>query len=90
LQWVDAWGAALHPADVKPGLIQVDLIPAQVHNFGGTKSVPVGDQDHGGVPVAVAHLAAGFEHRIHFRRVRYSRDLYAEFGRRSGVVRSTC
>ena len=33
-------------------MIEVDLIPTQIKEFGSAEAVPIGDQDHGGVPVA--------------------------------------
>jgi hypothetical protein len=34
--------------------IQLDLMPLQVADLGSPKTVPVGDQDHGGVAMPVA------------------------------------
>ncbi len=39
---------------------ELHLIPAQVHQFGDTQAVPVGHEDHGGVPVAPAVAPGGF------------------------------
>jgi hypothetical protein len=36
-----------------PVPVEVALVPAQVHQFGSPQAVPVGHQDHGGVPVTV-------------------------------------
>jgi hypothetical protein len=49
-----AWAALLNPTDVQRGRPDVDLIPSQVHQFGNPQAVPVGYQNHRGVPVAVA------------------------------------
>ena len=54
-----AWGALLDPADVQGGRSELHLIPAQVHQLGGPQAVPVGHQDHGGVPVAPAVALGG-------------------------------
>jgi hypothetical protein len=49
-----AWGALLDPADVQRPGGEVDLVPAQVHQFGRPKAVPVGCKDHCRVAVAMA------------------------------------
>jgi len=52
---------ALGSADMQTAAVEVNLIPPQAAQFRGTKSVPVCDQDHGGVTVPVAGpLASGF------------------------------
>jgi hypothetical protein len=47
-----AWGALFDPADVQISRFELDLIPAQVHEFGSTQAVAVSHEDHGGVSVA--------------------------------------
>src|SRR5262245_15486220 len=50
--------AALGPVHVQPTVGEVDRIPPQRHKLGHPKGVPKGDQDHGGIPMAVA-IATG-------------------------------
>src|SRR5262249_10363623 len=50
--------SALAPADVQTAGIQLDLMPLQIAQLGRPKPVPVGDQDHGGVPVTVSTMLA--------------------------------
>jgi hypothetical protein len=47
-----AGSALLDPADVQGGRSEVHLLPAEVHQLGYPEAVPVGDEDHGGIPVA--------------------------------------
>ena len=49
-----AGSALLDPADVQRSRSELDLIPAQVHQFGGAQTVPVGNQNHRSVPVSPA------------------------------------
>ena len=44
--------AVLDPANEQRPVLKIDLIPAQVHQFGGTEAVPIRQQDHGGIAVA--------------------------------------
>jgi len=46
--------ALLDPADVQGGRSEVHLIPVEVDQLGSPQAVPVGDEDHGRVPVAPA------------------------------------
>ena len=54
-----ARGALLDPADVQRGGPEVHLIPPQVRQLGRPQAVPVGHQDHRGVPVAPAVSRGG-------------------------------
>jgi hypothetical protein len=54
LQWMNAWGAALGPADVHAACPQFNLVPLQVAQLRGPQAVPEADQDHGGVAVPIA------------------------------------
>jgi hypothetical protein len=38
--------------------VKLGLMPLQIAKLGSPKPVPVGDQDHGGVPVAVSTMLA--------------------------------
>src|ERR1035437_4529041 len=49
-----AGSALLDPADVQRSRSELDLIAAQVHQFGGAQPVPVGNQNHRSVPVSPA------------------------------------
>jgi hypothetical protein len=51
---MNAGRALLDSTDVQRGRPKVHLIPAQVHQLGNPQAVPVGHQDHRGIPVAVA------------------------------------
>jgi hypothetical protein len=45
---------AFQAMDVDPSDLQVDLIPAQRHELADAQAVPIGQEDHGRVPVPVA------------------------------------
>src|SRR5262249_17375426 len=47
-------GAAFEPPDMQTAMGEVDGVPAQRHQLGCPQPVPVGDQHHGGIAVAVA------------------------------------
>jgi hypothetical protein len=64
---MSAGGAILDPADVEDGGA-VDLIPAQVAQFGRSQPVPEGDQDHGGVAVPVPVCLGGLKQGLYFGR----------------------
>ena len=63
-QRVHAGGAALAPTDVQDRAIEIDLIPAQVHDLGRAQPVPEGDQDHGRIAVPVAVLPRRSHQRL--------------------------
>ena len=46
--------AVLGPADVQGCGFEVDLLPAQVHHFGRSEAMPVGQKHHQRVALAVA------------------------------------
>ena len=46
--------ALLDSTDVQDGVFQVCLLPAQVHQLGGSKTMPEGQQNHGCVTMAPA------------------------------------
>ena len=62
--WMDAWGASLAPADVQAPGIELDLVPLQIADFGGPKTMSVGDQDHDRIAMPVP---ARFARRRHQR-----------------------
>ena len=59
--WMGARRASLDPADVQCPQGKLDLIPAEVNEFGGTKAVSVRQQNHRDVPMPPAVLPG----RIH-------------------------
>src|SRR5262245_40455684 len=50
--------ALFAPADVQPAGVDLDLVPLQIAKLGSWKPVAVGQQDHGGVPMAIAAVLA--------------------------------
>jgi len=52
----------LRPGDVQATVNEVNLLPSKRAKFGSLQAVPVGQQDHGRVPVAVAVAVAGDLH----------------------------
>src|SRR5262245_39257587 len=50
--------ALFAPADVQPAGVDLDLVPLQIAKLGSSKPVAVGQQDHGGVPMAIAAVLA--------------------------------
>jgi hypothetical protein len=56
--------ALLDPADVQGGRGEVDLVPAQVGQFARPQAVPIGHQDHGGVPVSPSVCLGGPEQAL--------------------------
>ena len=65
---MSAGGSILDPADVEDGGAELDLIPAQVAQFGRSQPVPEGDQDHGGVAVPVPVCLGGRDQSPYFGR----------------------
>ncbi len=45
LDWVDAWCASFTPADVQASGIELDLVPFQIADFGGPKTMSVSRLD---------------------------------------------
>src|SRR3974390_3303256 len=54
--------AVLYAGDMQETMHQVYLLPSQRAQFGRSEAMPVGEQDHGRVPVAMA-VAAGSLHK---------------------------
>ena len=68
-QRVNAWLAALDPADMKVSRpAKLDLRPLQVANLWRPQAVPEGNQDQGSVAVAVATLPRLFDQSLDFGR----------------------
>jgi hypothetical protein len=61
---VGARVAVLDAADVEHGAVEVDLVPAQVARFGRPEALPVGQQDHGRVPVTVPITSDCLDQRL--------------------------
>src|SRR6516164_911176 len=49
-----AWHAVLDAGDMQEAMHEVHLLPPQRAQFGRSEAMPVGEQDHGRVPVAMA------------------------------------
>ena len=56
---MDAWRAALGPADVQPALVELDLMPLEAADLACSQPMTIGDQDHGGIAMAVSAVLAG-------------------------------
>jgi hypothetical protein len=63
LKRMDAGRAALGPTDVQAPRGEFDLVPLQVAQLRGPQTMPVADQDHGGVAVTVAAVLPGRGHQ---------------------------
>ena len=55
-----AGSALFDPADVQVSRSELDLIPAQVHEFRYAQAMTVSHEDHGGVAVAPAVAVGSF------------------------------
>ena len=60
-QGMNRFGAAFDAADMHAAMGEVDGVPAQRHQLGRPQAVPVGDQHHGGVAVAMAVLPGSID-----------------------------
>jgi hypothetical protein len=56
---MDAWRATLGSADVQPASIKLDLMPFQVAYLRSPQAVAIGDQDHGGIAMAMPIALGG-------------------------------
>ena len=56
---MNRFGTALDAVDMHAAVGEVDGVPPQRHQLGRPQPMPVGDQHHGGVAVAMAVLAGG-------------------------------
>src|SRR6266478_7361718 len=66
--------AILGPTDVQAARVQLDLRPLEIAELGGPQTVPIADQDHGGVAMTVpAPFRAAAIKRSISVSVRYSR-----------------
>ena len=51
--------AVVEPSDVYQALREIDLVPAQTHQFGYAQAVAVSDQDPSRIPKPMAPLRCG-------------------------------
>src|SRR6516165_2029606 len=58
------WGAILGAIDVELTLTEVDGVPPQGHKLADSQSVPIGNQDHGGVAMTMAVVASGGDQAV--------------------------
>jgi hypothetical protein len=58
-QRMDVINPALRSADMQSATVEVNLIPPQAADFRGAQPVPVRNQDHGSVAMAIAGSLAG-------------------------------
>mgnify|MGYP007042080308 CR=1 FL=1 len=66
-QVMDARRSLLNPVYLKPSLFQIHLIPAKRHQLRHPEAVPVRQEDHGRIPMAVASPRLGRLHEfLHF------------------------
>src|SRR5215831_21403744 len=56
---MDSWRTILGSIDVQSTVTEVDSVPTQGHKLAYPQAMPIGDQDHGGVAVAMAVAAGG-------------------------------
>ena len=56
---MNRFGATLDAVDMQAAVGEVDGVPAQRHQLGRPQAVPIRDQHHGGVAVAMAVLPGG-------------------------------
>ena len=61
---MDGWRAVLGPADVHAAVVQLDLMPLEIADLGGSQSMTIGDQNHGRVSMSVAAVLAGIVHEL--------------------------
>jgi glutamate mutase epsilon subunit len=61
---MDGWRAVLGPADVHAAVVELDLMPLEIADLRGSKSMTIGDQDHGRVSMSVAAVLAGIVHEL--------------------------
>ena len=64
LDWMNARGPSLGPADMQTPGGELGLVPLQIAHLGGAQPMAVGDQDHGGVAMPVPARLAGHLHQL--------------------------
>jgi hypothetical protein len=63
---VNGGDAILGPGDVEPGMDEIDLLPAQGAQLGGSQSMSEGKEDHGRIPMAMPVVAGRFYQPLNF------------------------
>ena len=58
--------AALLAGNVQRGAPEIEVLPPQLTYLGGSETVPVGDKDHGGVPVTMSIALGGLDQLVDF------------------------
>ena len=53
--------AVLFAGDIHRGSMEIDRVPSEFAYLGSPEAMPVGDEDHGGVTVAVAITFRGLD-----------------------------
>ena len=53
--------AVLFAGDIHRGSMEIDRVPSEFAYLGSPEAMPVGDEDHGGVPVAIAIGLGGID-----------------------------
>ena len=62
---MNGFGTALDAADMQTPMSKVDGVPAQGDQLGDAQPMSIGDQDHGGVAVAVTVAGGYLDQAIH-------------------------
>jgi hypothetical protein len=65
-QRVNGGDAILGPGDVQPSMDEIDLLPAQGAQLGGSQSMSEGQKDHGRIPMAMPVVAGRFHQPLNF------------------------
>jgi len=58
--------AAFHSTDMQHGSFEADLIPPEFANLTGATAMPIGQQQHGRVPVPLPIVLGGLDQSLHF------------------------
>ena len=90
--WMDRLGATFEPPDVQTAMGEVDGVPAQRDELGRPQPVPVGDQHHGGIAVAIAILPASIDQagNLAIGEVLAGADLGVTFAARRAPAIANC
>jgi hypothetical protein len=62
---MNACSATFSPPDVQFAATEINIVPAQGHEFRGAQSMPIGDQNGCGVPVTPTVLTGGIDKLLH-------------------------
>jgi len=61
---MDTGDALFQPAHVEESLVDLHLVPAQCAELAHTQTMPVGEQDHGRIAMAIATPPLGGQHQV--------------------------